>query len=119
MTKPVPKDKIVVCVEATRPLYVWFNSDAALHGHGQLPCGPADHPALTRTCFLDLARVTTFPPNEVAAALERDLLSDAMKARICAMVRSGIDVLPERHAEAILRGLDPPLRSAPDPDQAI
>lgn len=108
MTKPLPKNKIVVCVEASKPLFVWFNSNAALHGQGQLACSPADHPALSHHCFLDLSRVTTFLPNEVQAAQPRALLSPQLMARICDMVRAGIDVLPERYAKAILDGLDQP-----------
>jgi hypothetical protein len=67
LTKP-PKDKIVLCICDEKNLFVWFNTKAQRHGAGQLKCAAGDHTALTRDCYLDLSRVTTFQPHEIANA---------------------------------------------------
>ncbi len=106
LTKPDPKDKIVVCVCPETPLFVWFNSKPQRHGHGQLRCAASDHGALSRDCFLDLSRVTTFSASELTTAKPRGPLSGQMRERICRCVVAGIATLPPRFAELIVTNLE-------------
>jgi hypothetical protein len=71
LTRPQPKEKIVLCICEQDNLFVWFNTDAQQHGAGQLKCVRDDHPALTHDCYLDLSRVTTFLPREISNAKPR------------------------------------------------
>lgn len=87
LTKPVPKDKIVLCICPVDNFFVWINTNAATHGIGQFPLARPDHPAaLTRNCYLDLSRVTTFPPRELVGAQERHCISKDLATRILAHV---------------------------------
>jgi hypothetical protein len=101
LTKPNPKEKIVVCICDKDNLFVWFNTGAQRHGVGQLKCTRADHSALTHDCYLDLSRVTTFRPEEILKAQPRDPISKALKKRICTMVEAGITTLAPRFAKLI------------------
>jgi hypothetical protein len=101
LTKPVPKEKIVICICAKDNLFVWFNTAAQRHGVGQLKCAAGDHPALSHDCYLDLSRVTTFRSDEIANAKPRDLISDKLKARICEAVKAGIATLAPRFTSLI------------------
>ena len=38
LTKPEPKEKIVLCICEKSNLFVWFNTEAQRHGAGQLKC---------------------------------------------------------------------------------
>lgn len=105
LTKPEPKHKIVVCISPDPPFFVWFNTSPQSHGIGQLPCSADDHDALTRDCYLDLSRVTTFLFDEIASAESRGPLSDEMKGRICELISAGIETLPPRFARIILENL--------------
>lgn len=107
LTRPHPKDKIVVCVSGDHlPLFFWFNTAAQLHGIGQLVCGEADHAALTHDCFLDLSRVTTFSGPELATAQSRGPLSRDMLVRIRETLAAGVSTLTPRHVSLILENLD-------------
>jgi hypothetical protein len=81
LTRP-PKDKITVCVCATDNLFFWLNTEPRGHGVGQLPLRSGDHAALSRDCFLDCSRITTFLPPELAAAKDRGQISGALARRI-------------------------------------
>jgi hypothetical protein len=101
LTKPKPKEKIVLCVCAKANLFVWFNTDPQRHGAGQLKCSEEDHPALSHDCYLDLSRVTTFRPVELANAQRRDLISTELRKRICGVIEAGVETLPPRFAQLI------------------
>jgi hypothetical protein len=73
-----PKDKIVICVGDGPPLFFWINTEPRFHGIGQMPLAATDHSALTRDCFLDCSRVTTFPVYELRAAQQRDPVSTTL-----------------------------------------
>jgi hypothetical protein len=103
LSKPEPKKKIVLCICEVSNLFVWFNTAAQRHGCGQLKCAPGDHPALSRDCYLDLSRVTTFRSIEIANAKPRGPISDDLKKRICCIVEAGIPTLLPVHAKIILR----------------
>jgi len=64
LTKP-PKPKIVLCVGVD--LFLWFNTDARRGRPAQMPVSRNEAPGITRDCFLDCGRVTSFFPNEIAA----------------------------------------------------
>lgn len=103
LTKPNPKDKIVVCIRTDDlPLFVWFNTRPQSHGVGQLRCSANDHPALAHECYLDLSRVTTFQPIEIEAAQARGALSADLIRAARDMVADGIETLSPRHAELIV-----------------
>ncbi|WP_366556722.1 hypothetical protein [Aquibaculum sediminis] len=101
LNKPLPKDKITICVAAGENYFLWFNTKPQPHGFGQLPCTAEDHPALSHDCYLDLSRLTCFSPNEIATARHRGTISDALRERIVQMVEAGIETLPTRHAQLI------------------
>jgi hypothetical protein len=106
LTKPRPKDKIVVCICSESNLFVWFNSLPKSHGEGQLACTAKGHPqALNKDCYLDLSRVTTFLPHELEAARDRGALSAECRGRICAAVTGGIRTLAPRHAALITKAV--------------
>jgi hypothetical protein len=100
-TKPKPKEKIVLCICAKANLFVWFNTDAQRHGSVQLKCSTTDHRALSHDCYLDLSRVTTFRPVELANAQPRDFISKELRKRICGVIEAGVETLPPRFAELI------------------
>jgi hypothetical protein len=102
LTRPKPKEKIVLCVCENEELFVWFNTHAQPHGVGQLQCTRSDHPALTHDCYLDLSRVTTFRAAEIANAQPRAPIPDELKKKICSMVRAGIPTLAPRYTKLIL-----------------
>ena len=86
LTNP-PKDKLVICVCAAVPLFIWINTDARKHGIAQMPLVAADHPqALTHNCHLDCSRVTTFRAPELAAAQDRGLISADLAERIAEFI---------------------------------
>jgi hypothetical protein len=105
LTKPEPKEKIVLCICEKSNLFVWFNAEAQRHGAGQLKCAAGDHPALTRECYLDLSRVTTFQPHEIANAKPRGPVSDELKKKVCEMVEAGVPTLIPLFAKLILKNL--------------
>lgn len=106
LTRPLPKDKITVCICAAENLFFWINTKPAAHGHGQLPLAASDHSALSHECYLDCSRVTTFPPNEIAAAQERDAISQELAQRIVAFLRdTPPKTLPGRHLQIALENL--------------
>ena len=76
------KDKITVCICAISDLFFWINTDARSHGVGQFSLTAEDHQSLTRACYLDCSRATTFLPNELRAAQDRGPLSSDLAARI-------------------------------------
>ncbi len=98
LTKP-PKEKIVLCLCQSACLFFWFNTKAQAHGVGQLPCCADDHPSLSRDCYLDLSRVTTFLPAEIEAALHRGPISSEFRKKIFDMVEAGIATLAPRFTE--------------------
>ncbi len=105
LTKP-PKDKLTICVCIEQNLFMWFNTRPRSHGHGQLFIEAAEHPALTHDCYLDCSRVTSFPPRELAAALQRDRISAALAVRIIDYLNaSPPKTLPGRHRQLIIDNL--------------
>ncbi len=77
-----PKDKLTICICANENLFFWINTEPRAHGEGQLALAASDHPALSRECYLDCSRVTTFPPLELKAAEIRDVISAELAGRI-------------------------------------
>lgn len=107
LTRPLPKDKITRCVCAADDLFFWINTAPRSHGIGQLDLSPSDHPrALTRPCFLDCSRVTTFPAHELRAAQARGAISPALAARIVRLLTDAPPkTLAPRHVRAAIAGL--------------
>lgn len=87
LTRP-PKDKIALCICAIENLFFWINTDPQRHGIGQLPLRAADHDALTRDCFLDCSRVTTFSQSELGGAKTRGAISTELAKRIVELLRN-------------------------------
>lgn len=100
-----PKNKITLCVSADESLFLWFNTNSAHHGIGQLSCSPSDHQALDHDCYLDLSRLTFFSPGELATARDRGVISNDLCDRVLEMLRHGIETLPPRHARLIQENL--------------
>jgi hypothetical protein len=101
LTKPKPKEKIVLCICAKDNLFVWFNTDPQAHGVGQLKCSAEEHSALSHDCYLDLSRVTTFRAAELTNAQRRDLISKELRKRICGVIEAGVETLAPRFAQLI------------------
>ena len=116
MTKPMPKDKITLClcVDPTS-LFFWINTEARYDGDGQMPLSAADHPAALRhDCFLDCHRVTTFPQRELDAAQHRGPISADLAFRIARFLTdTPPDALRERQRlmaiEALMLIANPPV----------
>lgn len=85
LTRP-PKDKLAICICPSSNLFIWINSDPRHHGVAQMPLAATDHDALTKACYLDCSRVTTFLPGELAAAKDRGLISPALAASIVGFI---------------------------------
>lgn len=77
-----PKDKLAICICAADNFFFWINTIARSHGHGQFPLQHNDHAALTRSCYLDCSRVTTFSSHELVAAKPRGVISRDLAERI-------------------------------------
>lgn len=78
-----PKDKIVLCICAQRNLFFWINTNPRTHGVGQFALSEQDHRSLSRDCFLDLSRMTTFLPVDLDAAQPRGPISQQLAEQIC------------------------------------
>lgn len=83
-----PKDKIAICICAADNLFFWINTNPQRHGIGQLPLAEADHGALSRDCFLDCSRVTTFPQREQDAAQHRGAISADLARRVVELLQN-------------------------------
>ena len=101
LTKPEPKDKLILCICDQANLFLWFNSKPAHHGIGQLPCAKGEHEALWKDCHLDMARVTTFAPHELAIAGPRGPVSETLMSRIRTVANGGVSLLAPRHLKLI------------------
>lgn len=103
-----PKDKITVCVSADAdiPLFLWINSNPRRDGIGQFPLTAGDHSAPSRDCFLDCARVTTFPKRELEAAVNRGPISPSLANRIVEFLEtSRPKTLPAVHLKLVIANL--------------
>ncbi len=81
LTRP-PKDKIALCICAAENLFFWINTNPQRHGSGQLHLVATDHHALSKDCFLDCSRVTTFAPREMGDAKHRGAISADLARRV-------------------------------------
>jgi hypothetical protein len=107
LTKP-PKDKIVVCICATNNLFFWINTNPQTHGIGQLQVKSTDHGALTRDCYLDTSRATTFLPLELQGAQGRGTISKALATRIVDYLNnSPPKTLAPKHLQLAITNLSP------------
>src|SRR5215204_6290761 len=104
LTRP-PKNKIVVCVSAEENLFFWFNTEARRHGIGQLLIAAHSHRALSRDCYLDLSRVTTFLPVELQIAEDRGPISQHLAFEIISAIKARIRTLAPRHAALAINNL--------------
>ncbi len=102
LTNP-PKDKLCICVCDQTNLFVWINTDARKHGVGQFPLSASDHSALSHDCHLDLSRLTTFQPEELATARQRDPISADLAKRIARYIETNPPkTLTKKHVDLIL-----------------
>lgn len=105
LTKP-PKDKIVVCICAADNLFFWINTMPRAHGVGQLKLQPSDHAALSRECYLDTSRATTFIAPELQGAQSRGLISKGLATRIVDyLANSPPKTLAPRHLQVAITNL--------------
>jgi len=65
-----PKEKIVLYVGtyAGADLFVWFNTDRRKRP-AQMAVTQGEAPGISRNCFLDCGRVTTFSARELSCAV--------------------------------------------------
>lgn len=104
LTKP-PKNKITICVCAAENLFLWINTKPRQHGVGQFALTARDHAALTRDCYLDCSRVTTFAA-ELASAVHRGPISKVLAARIVEFLKkTPPKTLPGKHLNLIITNL--------------
>lgn len=93
-----PHDKIALCICDVNYWVFWFNSNAAFHNIGQLPCDSSDHPAaLVKPCFLDLSGVKAMSQQEISAASGRGPISDVFRRKILTALSGPISRLSESH----------------------
>jgi hypothetical protein len=66
-----PKQKIVLYVGRLGDidLFLWFNTEARRNRPAQMQVKPGQAPGISRDCFLDCSRVTTFPQRELEDAV--------------------------------------------------
>lgn len=81
LAKP-KKDKITLCICTDDNLFLWINSEKRYHNIGQFELKKEDHGALTHDCYMDCSRLTTFPPAELTASLERGCITNDLAQRI-------------------------------------
>lgn len=106
LTRP-PKDKITVCVCAADNLFFWVNTEPRRGGIGQIALTATDHQALTRNCFLDCSRVTTFLQSELDAAQPRGPVSSQLAQRIVDYLReSPPKTLPTRYLKIAIATME-------------
>ena len=99
------KDKIVLCVCAGDKLFFWFNTNQAHHGVGQLSVKREHAPGLTYDCFLDLSRLTTFPPAELANAKDRGPASRELIENAVSALSGGVRTLTGRQISLAISSL--------------
>lgn len=101
-----PKVKIVLCIghHFGRHLFLWFNTEERLRP-AQMSVGANDAPGITRDCFLDCGRTTTFPDHELAKAQHCGVASAAFLTKVAEEVRERAATLPTRHRNAIVAAL--------------
>lgn len=82
-----PKTKIVMYVgrHANHDLFLWFNTEPRKRP-AQMSVSPREAPVITRDCFLDCSRVTTFPPRELKQAEHQGCASAAFLQRVAQMI---------------------------------
>lgn len=101
-----PHDKIALCICDTNYWVFWFNSAAAFHKIGQLPCDAPDHPAaLVKPCFLDFSSVKAMSQQEIAAAADRGPISDSFRAKILSALSAPIARLSSSHKNLAIANL--------------
>lgn len=81
-------DKIVICcIEPDR--FIWINSQPnRRRPEAQVSIAAHEHGALTHDSYIDLSRITTFPPWELEDAEPRDMISANVARRIIAGLTS-------------------------------
>ena len=99
------KDKIVLCISANDKFFFWFNTSQAHHGIGQLPVQPTQAPGLVHDCFLDLSRLTTFPPAELANAKDCGTASRELLIKVISTLNEGIRTLTQRQINSAVSSL--------------
>lgn len=100
------KDKITLCICAAENLFFWINTNPPTHGIGQFRLSATDHAALSRDCFLDCSRVTTFPQRELDAAQHRGGISADLARRVVAFLRNDPPkTLPRRFVTLAIENL--------------
>jgi hypothetical protein len=103
-----PHDKIVICCLLPE-LFFWINSAAnRRHPAAQCPIAVSELPTVLRhDSVIDLSRVTTFPPNELAGAQPREQLPPDVVARIVQHLTAGVPTLTGRQLASIIAALTP------------
>ena len=105
-----PKTKIVVCVGDW--FFIWFNSEPRQRP-GQMPVSVAEAPGITKDCYLDCGRVTTFPPRELADAEDQGACTRDFLLRIIDEVENRGRTLVSLHRSTVIRNLQELVDSMP------
>ena len=100
-----PHDKIGLCIRSNPNWFFWFNSDAAFHGHGQVLVKNAEHPAITKDCYLDLSGVRAASYEELKGAVDRGIIGVPLRTRILVVLQNPIEPLPDAHRNIALANL--------------
>lgn len=87
-------NKIVICcIEPDR--FIWINTQPnRRRPEAQVQIAENEHTALTHDSYIDLSRITTFPPHELDAAEARDMISPAVAQRIIAGLADVVTLTP-------------------------
>jgi hypothetical protein len=98
-------EKISLCVCPERPLFFWINSNAKVHGVGQLALSQALCPQLHHDSFLDLSGLKTGSEADLQTARDDGPMSEAMKTQVLLELSTPIRLLTEAHRALALGNL--------------
>jgi len=98
LTNP-PKTKIVLCVGGH--MFLWFNTDARKGRPAQMPVKAGEAPGITRDCFLDCGRATTFSAREMASAVVCGVVDNPFLQRVIEEVEQRASSLPQGQRKTI------------------
>jgi hypothetical protein len=99
-----PKPKIVMYVGnyAGTDLFLWFNTEPRSKRPAQMPVSSNEAPGITRDCFLDCGRVTTFPTRELDRSEHCGRVSQDFLVRAAQEVEDRASTLAAGHRKAIV-----------------
>jgi hypothetical protein len=102
-----PKQKIALYVGrlGSIDLFLWFNTEARRNRPAQMRVAPREAPGISRDCFLDCSRVTTFLQRELEDAVPCGRASRAFLLRVAQEVEARAVTLTNAQRKAVVVSL--------------